>query len=212
MKLRRLIAFTILLVTMTSMTNAGVIVSVQNATVSQGGNGYVDVLISSDSADSIAGYYFTAVISGTPAGLTFRDDLDQEDISASFVFSSNVNALYSTASIVLGTAELEATAGGDNLDGDGFNVDFALSSTPVLAARFSVTASNTAVVGSTLTVTISGTPDSEVYDQNWDFNPPSPITPTYNTGTVTISSAVPEPSTMAMLCMASCFAFRKRRR
>ncbi|MDB4679214.1 PEP-CTERM sorting domain-containing protein [Rhodopirellula sp.] len=212
MAVRNLLALLLLSMCSVPASMAGVIVQVGDASISAGGSGFVDILISSDSGDNLDSFSLLANITGDPTNgsLGFDTDANQPDISldASYVFFGNTGGYFADAEGDFDT--LTFNAGDSSSDFNGVT----LSGTPKLLVRVAIihtTASPIAAVGDTFTISVAGSPDTVFADSS--FN--SLTVSTNSSGTVQIVSAtVPEPGTFSMLCIAGlgmCSRCRQRR-
>ena len=205
-----------------------IIVDVQNASISAGGTGFVDVLISSTGTDNLflTGYHFEITGSVANGALQFRPNAFQTNAQQSvvapvpYVFAGDTDSGNFFANRQDPT--LTQIIGGDNtLSGTGIS----LTSTQALLARLQVehvTGTPLAAVGDTFTVKLinddNGTPVDFTDDSTQFLNDTlnnltiDPLS-YFGSGTITIASAaVPEPSTFAVLAIASAAVIGKRLR
>ena len=194
--------------------NAGIIVNVQDATITAGGYGVVDVLISSNSNDALTlfGYKFEITGSNLNGDLTFRPDWDfldplnttnqsnSEQAAADYVLGIDTDPGIFTASLLSPTRMI----GGDGTASG-------LDTTPLIGnyvlARLELqhlTPNAALAVGSTFQVSLVDDPDFTFFYDNAGLTAlPDPIPFSYasTAGTITITSAaaVPEPATFLFL-------------
>ncbi len=196
--------------------SAAIIVSYAGGSVAAGGTGFVDVLVSSDAVpgapdelDSFSGHFMiTSVSSAVPDALQFLDPQNDSQLSiANYVFFGNsltappiglVNSINTTNDDYVG--------GDATLNGAGVLLDNTMS--PFLLYRFDLDAT-LANAGETFEIALINDAGTQFLDTG--FNPlavnPISFTP------FTITAAVPEPSTTAMLLIGSTiFAARRLRR
>lgn len=222
----------LLVLTWTVPASGAIIIQVQNANVTAGGTGFVDVLISSNLASEnlySAGYDFQ--ISGLQGNgsLIFRPSFDplaplnpanqtnsEQSVVAPvpYVFAADPDA--SNFFAVQDPSETRLIGG----DAKFMLGDIVLTPTPVLLARLElqhVSGTPLAAVGDTFTISLVnddlGTPldvtdDSTLFRDSADvpllFALGSDPSAFANSGTITITSAaVPEPGTMGFLAVLS---------
>jgi hypothetical protein len=203
-----------------------IIVDVQDASISAGGTGFIDVLISSTGTDNLylTSYHFEITGSVANGELQFRPNAFQTNVQQSvvapvpYVFSGDTNSGNFFANRQDPT--LTQIIGGDStLSGTGIS----LTSTQALLARLQVehiTGTPLAAVGDAFTVKLinddNGTPvdftDDSTYFLDDSLNNLAIDPLSYSgSGTITITSAaVPEPSTFGVLGFASIAFIGKR--
>ena len=203
-----------------------IIVDVQNASISAGGTGFIDVLISSDVTDNLfqSAYHFEITGSVANGSLQFRPSVFQTNVQQSvvtpvpYVFAGDTDPgnFFATRQ----DPTVTQIIGGDNtLSGTGIS----LTTTQTLLARLQVehiTGTPLAAVGDTFTVKLinndNGTPgdftdDSTQFKDDLLNNLTIDPLSYSGSGTITITSAaVPEPSTFAVLGFASIAFIGKR--
>lgn len=195
-----------------SSCHGDVIVEVQDVTLQAGGSGFVDVLISSDAADTVESFFLSLVITdpnshAVNGALEFDIEANQPDIStdASYVLFGDSSGY---------TADRDTDADPLTLSVDDFSIGgtgAALSATKKLFARVAITHS---LVGAPSNAwgnsfTIGDDSFSEVYD---DLGNPLTISGS-STLSGTVYIATPEPSSLFLLGTgAMMFACRIRRR
>jgi hypothetical protein len=219
------------LLTLSVPASAAVIISVQSASVTAGGTGVVDVLISSTLASEnlySAGYEFEITGSSGNGSLIFRPTFDivfptdpltqsnseqDELLPYPYVFATDKDPLNFFANQM--DPVLTRLQGGDST-GSGNNVT--LSTTPMLLARLElqhVSATPLAAVGDTFTISLINSDNVLIGDVSDDstlfmddamnplpFASGSDPSAFANFGTITITSAaVPEPSTFAIMAV-----------
>jgi hypothetical protein len=246
LKLKRIIriifkTLTFILLSLTASTTAwaAVIVQVQNATITAGGTGFVDVLISSTGTDNLLLTQFDFRISGNDVNgaLQFRNTADQSNSEqvvnspSGYVFLGDTDPANWSANRQVTPTEL---LGGD------FTASFsgvAVDGTQKLLARLEiehVTGTPLAADGDSFTLSLwnadQGTVDpfdDSTFFLDDSFNPlvfDTDSTPNtlgspsafLNFGTITVmsdSAVVPEPGTFAIFTIGGiAFAGRKYRR
>ena len=210
MGIRIAIAIALLLVCVQLPTQAAIIVEVQDSTVSANGTGFLDVFIRSDNNDLLDVFSITAEITGSVGDGTLSFSSSQTDIrtESNYVFLGDSGG-YSTT--VTSSTEMNANDGTASLNG------VALSST-YLVARLNFEHNETgSSVGDSYSVTLIGVGTDPFSDKTWfaDTGYAGIAIDTVNSdfvGTVTVTSAVPEPAMFSVLGVVGCLAFRKRRR
>ncbi len=206
-----------------------IILDVQDASISAGGTGFIDVLISSDGTDNLfrTAYHFEITDAVANGSLQFRPSVfqtnDQQSVVAPvpYVFGADTDPgnFFATRQ----DPTVTQIIGGDNtLSGTGVS----LTTTQTLLARLQVehiTGTPLAAVGDTFTVKLinsdNGMP-GDFTDDSTQFLDDSSNNLTIDplsysgSGTITITSAaVPEPSTLAVLAFVSAtFIGRRWRR
>jgi len=175
-------------------SQGGVIVTIQDLTITQGQSGFVDVTISSDSGDLLNNYGFQFLITGgTTSSLSFVDPQPRAYLSdSSYVFSGNSSAVLVPADIgnVATTTTTNDTYNGSDSLFTGTNVT--LGATQQLLVRLNVQASGVPPNPNDV-FTISVNPAATAF-LDFNFNPASF---TSTSGSVTVA-VVPEPSSLAL--------------
>ena len=233
------LTFILLSLIASTTASAGVIIQVQNATITAGGTGFVDVLISSTGTDNLILAQFDFRISGNAAdgALQFRSTANQSNSEQvvnspfAYVFLGDTNPANWFANRQATPTEL---LGGDfTVSPTGVTVD----GTQKLLARLEIehiTGTPLAAVGDMFTVslwnadrgTTNPSDDSTFFLDDMlnplsfdpDSTPNTLASPSafQNVGTITITgtpAVVPEPGTFATLMIAGiAFAGREWRR
>ena len=206
------IIYSVALVWVLSTANAlgGILVEVGDASISEGGTGYVDVLISSDSSSALGDWYFKAEITSTSAGLTFADPQTSIDGESNYVFFG-ASAFYDSSAVSPFT---ELNAGDSHASSS-----VTLSSSKKLLSRLFLTHTDPgSSVGNTFNIAL-GTVDST--DSGFSSHQDPTIGSYYassdvtlTAGTVTIvAAAVPEPTSIsAFILVGATLGFRRRKR
>ncbi|MFO1000539.1 MAG: hypothetical protein U0936_09375 [Planctomycetaceae bacterium] len=209
---------------------ADIIVEVQNGSISTGGIGFIDVLISSDATDNLfqTAYHFEITGSAANGSLQFRSDPfqtnDQQSViaPAPYVFGADIDPgnFFATRQ----DPTLTQIIGGDNTQS---GAGVSLTSTQLLLTRLYVehiTGTPLAAVGDIFTIKLINNDNStpgDFTDDSTQFKDDLMNNLTIDplsysgSGTITISSAaVPEPSTFAALAtvVAAILQERLRRR
>ncbi len=236
------LSFILLSLTVSTTASAGVIIQVQNATITAGGTGFVDVLISSTGMDNLflAQYDFRISGSATDGALQFRSTANQSNSEQgadlpmwpfAYVFLGDTDPMNFSAALQPTPTELQ---GGDFTDS--FTA-VAVDGTQKLLARLEIehiTGTPLAAVGDMFTVslwnadrgTTNPSDDSTFFLDDMlnplsfdpDSTPNTLASPSafQNVGTITITgtpAVVPEPGTFATLMIAGiAFAGREWRR
>jgi hypothetical protein len=208
MLLRTLLIFGLLSVSWTSKARADLIIDVQDATLTAGGTGVVDVYVRSNGTDSISTFNLEFQITGFhPSGSlrfsSIQSNAVQQATAPNYIFlnaSSSSNFGYARQDPVLTTL-----IGGDQRIG---NTNTTVTSSNLLLARL-------AIEHQTPTpLTASGVYQLSLVGANSLFAD-SNFTPlniqSSTPGTITVT-AVPEPSSGLLLGTCLCAASLKRRR
>jgi hypothetical protein len=190
-----------------SATRADLVVTVGNATISQGGTGSVDVLIRSTnpSGDPLSSFGFEFQILPTgPRHLDFRNpQLDGELALPSYVFAGNSGDVVDGVPVGVVHSVSGGTnnqfVGGDETDSGG-NVQVTGNQ---LLVRLDLTAatSSAPVGGDTFTIALQPSAFTGFLDA---ANHPIPFTST--AGVITITASVPEPGSLALLATGASLA------
>jgi hypothetical protein len=233
------LSFILLWLIASTTASAGVIIQVQNATITAGGTGFVDVLISSTGTDNLSVMQFDFRISGNAANgaLQFRNTADQSNseqgvsFPIAYVFLGDTDPANWFANRQATPTEL---LGGDSTAS--FS-GVAIDGTQKLLARLEIehiTGTPLAAVGDSFTLSlwndlgISDTFDDDstffldeglnplVFDTDSTPNTLGSPSAFLNFGTITVtadSAVVPEPGTFAIFTIGGIvFAGRKYRR
>jgi hypothetical protein len=201
-----------------AITQADLVVDILDATISAGGTGSADVMISSTTGtDNLAAYAIDFNITqagGTTTSLEFINPSDPANVAA----QANQAALLSNANYVFGAngGTADATNVGSTGPATTYSaVDFAptntsgdqqsviVPKTQSLLAHLDFTTATGSPPHAGDSFTISANPASpSFFDQTLDFNNPIPFT--VHAGTVNItpgSAEVPEPSSLMLLAV-----------
>jgi len=201
--------------------DGGVMVTVQDGTISAGGTGYLDIYIrsSSGSFDLYSTSYSLEIMGTTTNGdLIFRDDFDQtseqQTVSGSvpYVFYGNTDPLSWFATRQTLATEL---VGGDMTTA---STGVSVGTTDLLLARLQlqhISGTPVSAVGDTFTIALKAVNETEFLDSGLNSFRIEPASYT-NIGTFTIlagASAVPEPGgILASIAVVVVAAARYRRR
>lgn len=189
-----------------STLSADLIITPQDATISSGGSGFVDVFISSTSTDnlSIAGYEFAITGSIANGSLQFSSTAQQsnsEQSLSNYVFFGDTSPGNFTA--VRQDPVTTSLVGGDFTASGG---DVTVTTTPVLLARLEiehVTGTPLAAVGDTFQLALVNSANTSFLDSS--FSPVNVNGASFsNFGTIHISgpASVPEPGSLALTGIA----------
>lgn len=202
------------LMVLTVPASAEPIITIGNSNIVQGGTGYVDVMIRSDSSDPLAAFGFDFRIS--TLGSTRLEFVDPQPYGylslGNYVFAGDSYAHSNPPVGMVSTSNVpnDTFIGGDNtLSG----TDVSLDNTWKLLTRLELTA-NTYLppeVGNTFAIALEPSGSSFFQDAGG-----TPIDYSWSPGTVTITP-VPEPSTIIAvisggLCLAGIAWHRRRTR
>ncbi len=234
------LCFLLLSLAASTTASAGLVIHVQNATITAGGIGFVDVLISSTGTDNLASAAFDFRISGSAANgaLQFRSTANQSNSEQladqplfpfSYVFLGDTDPAFFLANQVTPTELLggDVTASFSGVTVDGTQKLLArleiehITSTPLAAAGDTFTLSLWNADQDTLdpfddsTLFLDETFAPLSFDTGSTPNTLASPSAFQNFGTITITSitAVPEPGTFTTLAIAGiAFAGIKWRR
>jgi len=178
-----------------------------------GGIGTIDITVTSNNNDTLSAFGLELLITlGTPTPtslLTFTGGIDPSYSSSSYVFfGQSSNSDYGSpfwgapyqSSPVTGYAS-DSISGGDSADplaGPGY---VSITSTPLLLATVQFQAAPGATPGDTFQISLVPTNPLLTYFQ-YDQNPDHLLNYTSAPGTVTIASAVPEPSSLTIVALS----------
>ncbi len=217
MGLRILCAIALICSLCIANAKAGIIVEVGDASISAGGTGYVDVLVSSDGSDVLDSFSILAEISGSASNGSLIFDSTTIDVvgESNYVFSSDPSSggqiIFVDADPPAFSTQVSVSDSTETFSGVTLN-----SSTKLLArlalSHSTVTAS--AAVGDTFTITLINTTGSSIDTQFFDIGGSPIAISTNNVGTVTITAAaVPEPSSfLVLLTLGTAVGIRRGRR
>jgi hypothetical protein len=186
------------------------VVSVGNAHAPVGGEGWVDILISSTTGtDTLSN--FQGYITITSSGSSASPLLVSATVDSRYIFDGNsMNALYGLSMYSLDSLAPNSITIGDQTQGtleggSSDNVTVSSSGNELLARLvFSVPA--TASVGDVYEVSLADSPTSQFQTNLWESAEDVSFT-SGSLGTVTAVAAVPEPATIvAMFTGGACFA------
>lgn len=183
-----------------------IIVDVQDASISAGGAGFVDVLISSNATltDLVASFGFEFQISAPTVNGALRFSAVQSDSETTAQGPLDYDYVFLGDSINF-TAVRQITDEQSLVGGDAASTNAVISGGPFLMARLElehITGTPLAAVGETFTISLIPGPFTTFADANGD-----PVAPfSSSSGTVTITSAaVPEPGSVSVLFASSVF-------
>jgi hypothetical protein len=191
-----------------SSLSAGIIVDIQDATISAGGTGFVDVLISSTGTDDLASF-------------TYEFEISAPTVNGALRFSAIQNSSETTATspdyVFLNDSQAFIAARQDPdeqrlVGGDGATANVSITGTQLLLARLElehITATPLAAVGDTFTVSLVPGLNTDFLDENFISLTQEP----FSSGTITITSAaVPEPASATVLLAGSAVGLWWKRR
>jgi hypothetical protein len=189
------------------------VISIGSTSIAQGSTGTIDVMLSSTAAlsspDLVNNFAFAVQITG-PGMLEFASSQDFSYLNASnYIFFGN-SFDYLTSSPGGSTTSLVKTNDtfiGIDITNSGNPVSLSSSNTPVLLAALTLDTTSTQV-GDSYTISLvplsgngSTATGALTYFDNYNFNTgveTSAVAFTSNSGTVTITAAVPEPSSIVL--------------
>lgn len=199
-------------------TQAGLIISIQNAQFTEGSNGSIDVLISSSTPIELTSYSFEFLIEqvgATTSELRFADpQSDSQLLSSNYVFAAGSYKRDGDPSNGI-PPDAIGSVGTKNFINDSFiGLDFATSTAyPMIGSQPSLLATLDFVSGPGVLGTKAGDefrirlvsgPFTDFTDENF-----SSIDYSSTDGKVQIISAVPEPSSLSIFLLAAVPLCRK---